>query len=130
MTWTEILKTYGPGGVAIILVAWVVRFMLTAAKQVFGELVTSIRELRVTVDNHTAKDLEYHVESREAILRVEAKVDARDARDISSGVPDGDQDDVETAPETPSRRRRTPTKPQEWPVVQGGYSHVRKRKGK
>lgn len=68
----DTLKLLGAGGGFTVLLGafvWLVR-------TVGLSLVASLDKLGAKVDEHTAKDLEHHAEVKEAIVRVETKVDA------------------------------------------------------
>lgn len=74
----ETVKAIGSGGVAAALLALI---------YVVGmKLVAAVDKIGTKLDEHTKTDIEHHSETKEAIVRVEAKLDARANADYSGGV--------------------------------------------
>lgn len=68
----DTLKLLGAGGGFTILLGgflWLIRTIGLS-------IVAALKENTAAIHDHTAKDLEHHAEVREAIVRVETKVDA------------------------------------------------------
>lgn len=68
----DTLKLLGAGGVTTILLGgflWLIRTVGVA-------IVAALKENTAAIHDHTTKDLEHHAEVKEAIVRVETKVDA------------------------------------------------------
>lgn len=78
----EALKIIGGGGIAAALLALI---YLVGMK-----MVAAIDRLGTKVEEHTTTDLAHHAEVKEAIVRVEAKLDAR-AGTPAFGVPRSSQ---------------------------------------
>lgn len=78
----DLLKLLGGGGVsaALLLVIYkaflyLIREWVRAQKEEMARIVDVIKELVVVVRAHTTTDLEHHAEVKEAVIRLEAKVD-------------------------------------------------------
>ena len=67
----DMLKTLGGGGIAAALLGLI---YLVGMK-----LVAAIDRIGNKLDEHTKSDVEHHGDVKEAIVRVEAKLDARSA---------------------------------------------------
>jgi len=67
----SMLKMIGAAGGFVVMLAaflWLVRFVGRA-------IVDELKALRSDVKDHTTKDLEHHAEVKEAIVRLEGKID-------------------------------------------------------
>ena len=66
----ELIKTIGSGGIAAALLALIYFVGM--------KLVAAIDKVGTKLDEHTKTDVDHHADVREAIVRVEAKLDARE----------------------------------------------------
>jgi len=105
----ELVKALGSavgGGVvsgALLLILYKV------GSRIVERLIAAIDRLATNVDNHTAVDLAHHADVREAVVRVEAKVDAvLDQRERTPVDPIPIPRPRDETPSQRARKHRTP----------------------
>jgi hypothetical protein len=64
-----------PGGVGLAVVFALILYKV--ASRIAERMIAALDRVAAKVEEHTTKDLEHHAEVREAVVRLEAKLDER-----------------------------------------------------
>lgn len=105
----ELLKALGSAVGGGVVSGALLLILYRVGSRIVERLIAAIDRLATQVTDHTKVDLQHHADVREAIVRVEAKVDAvLDERERTpvEGFPRPSLEDSQTR-----RRTRTPIRP-------------------
>ena len=82
MTSDELLKLLADKGITGVIALVLLWAMLPLVRKFFADIIAGLKELRDEVRAHTARDMEHHTETRDAVgelredfVRLDAKVD-------------------------------------------------------